>query len=127
MLYLTNESKKTKLVPQEKLKYWHFYQDLNTFLKQRCKDDQKLSQSILCQLPRDYTQKYYQERRLDVINNVANEERKVAPASSLNQSVRDDVNTNASLPNVGTLDNLEESKDEQDRSPSMNNDQANTG
>ena len=39
MLYLTKESKKTKLIPNEKLKYWHFYQDLNSFLKTRCKDD----------------------------------------------------------------------------------------
>ena len=79
MLYLPNEAKKTKLIPQDKLRYWQIFPDLNTFLKTRCIQDQKLSQSILCQLPREYTQKYYLERQLDVL-----------PTASLANSVSED-------------------------------------
>ena len=80
MLYLPSEAKKSKLIPNDKLKYWQSYPDLNTFLKIRCNQDQKLSQSILCELPREYTQKYYLERQLDA----------ALPSTSLNASASED-------------------------------------
>ena len=104
MLYLPSEAKKSKLIPNDKLKYWQSYPDLNTFLKIRCNQDQKLSQSILCELPREYTQKYYLERQLDT----------ALPTTSLNASASEDQQQSANpmIP-VAALADMEESKEEQ--------------